>query len=292
MSVFQWISKEAISKGWSADRKFCVTDAQGVRYLLRISDMSRYDKKHWEFQMMQQVESLGILMCHPIAFGVCTEGVYSIQSWIDGVDAEEALPACSASLQYVYGRKAGEMLQKIHSIPAPAKQEAWETRFGRKMDAKLQAYRNCPIQYEEGPVLAAYMNEHRALLKGRPQVYQHGDYHIGNMMLDHSNRLHIIDFDRGDYGDPWEEFNRIVWCAQKVPAFASGMVDGYFEDRVPMEFWQLLALYIVSNTLSSICWAIPFGPDEVHTMKQQAKDVLTWYRNMQTVVPSWYQRGL
>lgn len=67
----------------------------------------------------------------------------------------------------------------------------------------------------------------RELLRDRPQCFQHGDYHIGNMMVDQDG-LAIIDFDRYDFGDPWEEFNRIVWCAQTAPAFACGMVDGYF----------------------------------------------------------------
>ena len=53
--------------------------------------------------------------------------------------------------------------------------------------------------------------------------------------------------------EDWEiRFNRIVWCAQKTPLFASGIVNGYFDDNVPMGFWRLLALYISSNTLSSV----------------------------------------
>lgn len=64
------------------------------------------------------------------------------------------------------------------------------------------------------------------MLKNRPQVFQHGDYHIGNMMIDTRNELRIIDFDRYDFGDPWEEFNRIVWCAQKTSLLASGMIKG------------------------------------------------------------------
>ena len=127
------------------------------------------------------------------------------------------------------------------------------------------------------------------MLKNRPQVYQHGDYHIGNMMIDRGGQLHVIDFNRNDYGDPWEEFNRIVWCTQKAPLFASGMVNGYFDDNVPMEFWRLLALYISSNTLSSVYWAIPFGQDEVNTMLNQAKEVLSWYDNMRNPVPTWYK---
>lgn len=57
-------------------------------------------------------------------------------------------------------------------------------------------------------------------------------------MIDRNGKLQIIDFDRYDFGDPWEEFNRIVWCAQKSPLFASGMVNGYFDGDVPPEFWR------------------------------------------------------
>ena len=149
-------------------------------------------------------------------------------------------------------------------------------------------YRDCPIQYEVGQAFIEYINVSRHLLKNRPQCYQHGDYHIGNMMIDAHGKLQIIDFDRNDFGDPWEEFNRIVWCAQAAPRFASGMIDGYFEGDVPLHFWRLLALYISSNTLSSVPWAISFGQKEIDTMQNQAKEILGWYDNMKNPMPSWY----
>ena len=284
-----FIDKELINKGWSSDKKYCVTDESGTRYLFRVSDISQLDKKQSEFNMMKKVAALGVPMCQPIEFGTCEEGVYSIQSWIDGEDAEQAMPTYSDSEQYVFGVESGRILRKIHSIPAPITQENWEIRFNRKMDYKIQKYSECPIKYENGQAFIDYINENRHLLKNRPQVYQHGDYHIGNMMIDRGGQLHVIDFNRNDYGDPWEEFNRIVWCTQKAPLFASGMVNGYFDDNVPMEFWRLLALYISSNTLSSVYWAIPFGQDEVNTMLNQAKEVLSWYDNMRNPVPTWYK---
>ena len=288
----QFVTKEPINKGWSSDRKYRVTDENGTPYLLRISDISQYNAKLHEFNMMKQVAALGVPMCQPIAFGSCDEGVYSLQSWIDGEDAELLLPSCSDSEQYAYGLEAGRILRKIHSIPAPAAQENWEVYFNRKIDSKIKKYGECPIQYENGHAFINYINENRHLLKNRPQTYQHGDYHIGNMMLDKDGKLCIIDFNRSDYGDPWEEFNRIVWCAQKAPLFASGMVNGYFDANVPMEFWKLTALYIASNTLGSVSWAIPFGQDEVDIMLAQAKDILRWYNNMQNPVPAWYTDNL
>lgn len=77
------------------------------------------------------------------------------------------------------------------------------------MDYKIKKYGECPIKYENGQAFIDYINENRHLLKDRPQVYQHGDYHIGNMMIDRNGKLHIIDFNRNDYGDPWEEFQPV-----------------------------------------------------------------------------------
>ena len=111
---------------------------------------------------------------------------------------------------------------------------------------------------------------------------------MGNMLFG-GGKLYLIDFDRFDWGDPWEEFNRIPWSVQASPAFASGMVDGYFHGEPPLEFWKLLALYIASNTLGSLPWSIPYGEGEVRVVKQQAAEVLGWYDNMKRWVPSWYQ---
>ena len=287
----RFITKQPINKGWSDDKKYCVTAENGTRYLLRVSDIAQHDAKQREFYMMQLVSSLGVPICRPIEFGTCEEGVYSLQSWIDGEDAELLLPRLTDAEQYAYGLQAGRILRKIHSIPAPAAQEDWGAFFNRKIDRRLKQYGECPIKYENEQAFISCINENRHLLQNRPQTYQHGDYHIGNMMIDKSGCLHIIDFNRCDYGDPWEEFNRIVWCAQKAPRFACGMVNGYFDGSVPQEFWCLLALYISSNTLGSVSWAIPFGQEEVDIMLHQAQDILRWYDNMRNPIPTWYTEG-
>ncbi len=281
-----------IEKGWSGDKKYSAVTADGTLYLLRISPIDCLERRKGEFLRMQQVASLGIPMCFPMEFGVCDEGVYSIQSWIDGVDAEKMISTLSPQKQYAYGLDAGRILSKIHSIPAPADTPAWEPRFNAKIDRKIAMYESCPLQYDGGEAFLQYLAANRDLLQSRPQTYQHGDYHIGNMMLTNDGVLTVIDFDKDDFGDPWEEFNRIVWCAQVSPAFASGLVDGYFGGNVPLEFWKLLALYISSNTIGSLPWAIPFGEKEIAVMRTQAAQVLQWYDHMKNVVPSWYIRSV
>lgn len=288
MLIDSIINKIPIEKGWSGDRKFCATAFNEKKYFLRISPIEKYDRRKREFERMCEVFRLGIPMPEPLEFGVCEEGVYTIESFVEGVDLEEYLFNMPPEIQYTYGYEAGKILAKIHTLPAPENAISWETRFNAKIDRKIEMYQKCELKYANDRYFFEYINNNRHLLSERVQSYQHGDYHIGNMMADETHRLVIIDFDRDDYGDPWEEFNRIVWCAESMPPFAAGMVDGYFSDDVPEAFWRILALYICSNTLGSLPWAITYGEKEIATMKNQAQKVLAWYNNFNTVVPSWY----
>ena len=291
MKLSDFSTLTPIEAGWSGDRKYRAETPDGRVFFLRVTSGERGDRFARLFELQRAVAATGIPMCQPVSMGECAEGIYTLHTWIDGEDAEPAVAAMPAELQYGLGRDAGAYLTRIHSIPAPADQPDWEPRFNAKIDRKLRTYGDCPIHVAGDHHLLRYIEENRGLLAGRPQCFQHGDYHVGNMMLVREGtapRVVIIDFDRYDFGDPWEEFNRIVWCAQAAPAFAAGMVDGYFGGAVPLEFWRLLALYISSNMLSSIPWAIPFGEGEVNTMLNQAADVLRWYHNMETPIPDWY----
>lgn len=280
-------SAEPINKGWSDDRKYRVADADGNEYLLRVSGAEKLEKRRALFKLMERVDALGVPMCRPIDFWERGGEPYTLLSWIHGEDAENAVRRLNGSEQYALGLEAGRILKIIHTIPAPDDTEPWSARFNRKIDRNIAMYDGCKIRFEGDAYIKDYLNSERALLEARPQCFQHGDYHIGNMMLE-NGRVVIIDFDRFDFGDPWEEFNRIVWCAAVSPRFASGQLDGYFGGRPPHEFFRLLALYIASNTMSSVPWAIRFGQGEVDTMLNQARTVLQWFDDMRDPVPTWY----
>lgn len=283
-----FLAVEPIAKGWSGDKKYKVTAGDGTNYLLRISPgLADTQRCKALFAMLEQAAQLDISMNLPVEYGVCDEGVYSLYSWIEGADLEAAMPLLSETEQYVLGLKSGRLIRQIHTIPAPSAQEEWASRFNRKTDNKIRRYLECGLRIEGGEAILDYLEHNRKWLENRPQCFQHGDYHVGNMMVE-NGELSIIDFDRYDFGDPWEEFNRIVWSAAASPWFATGQLRGYFGGEPPLEFFQLLAFYIASNTVSSVYWAIPFGPAEVEHMLKMAQDVLHWFDQMKNPVPVWY----
>ena len=291
MTVFDSIvSRTPVDKGWSGDRKYKAFTADGSAYFLRISPMSKFEKLKLQFSHMQQVQALGIRLCVPVEFGVCDEGVYTILQWVEGRDAEGVLPTLDKKAQYAYGLEAGRMLRTIHSLPSPFPTEPWSLRYDWKLDAKIAAYRTCPIQYKNGELYLELLKRERHLVQNRPQVWLHGDYHCGNQMFDRQMALVVIDFDRDDSGDPWYEFNRIIWDGRAAPEYARGMVDGYFDgEEIPDLFWHLMRLYLSQNMISSVVWARNLGDEDLQIAIENAQLVLDWYDDLKEVVPNWYR---
>ncbi|MFA5523403.1 MAG: phosphotransferase family protein [Tissierellales bacterium] len=289
-SANNWDIIKPVNKGWSEDKKFYIKTTGGKELLLRLSDISQYEKKKREFESLRPLMNMDIFFTQPIDFGICNNGqsVYSLLTWIDGEDSGIILPKLEDKEQYMLGIRAGMYLKQIHSIPAPKDQPDWAERFNRKIDKKIAMYKACNIHFKNDDKLIDYIEQNRSLLINRPQSFQHGDYHVGNMIITPKGELGIIDFNRMDYGDPWEEFNRITWCADISPMFASGYINGYFDKNAPDLFFRLMALYIASNQLSSIPWSIPFGEEEVNIMIKQVQSVLKWYDGFNTYIPNWY----
>ena len=285
--LFDAYSLTPIEAGWSGDRKYRAEDGEGRRFFLRITPPEKAERAKKAFELQKKIAALGVPVCEPLACGMTGDGFYTLQSWVEGEDAEKVVPLLGEERQYALGYEAGAILRRIHSIPAPKGVTDWETSFGAKIDRNIGRYMACSVKFDGAGLFLSYIAENRRLLAGRPQCFQHGDYHIGNMRIDRGS-LVIIDFDRFDCGDPWEEFNRIVWSAHAAPRFAAGTVDGYFEGGVPPGFWKLLALYISSNAIGYIPWAVPFGEREVGTALAQAEEILSWYDGMRKAVPVWY----
>lgn len=286
-----WRSVEEVNKGWSSDRKFRITTEAGQPLLLRLAAADRFEVKEREFAAMGRFHRLGIHMSEPLGFGRCGGGeqVYTLLSWLEGEAVDEVIEQLPEGQQYRLGLEAGRILRQMHSLPAPSEQPDWEQRMRRKFEVHLQRYRDSGLQVPGDQVALAFVADNLQRLSGRPQVLQHGDYHVGNMILGPDGRLGIIDFNRWDYGDPYEDFYKLAFFSRErsIP-FCRGQVAGYFPEGVPEQFFPLLALYVADVMLFSAVWAIPFGPAEVEGMLRRAEMIMADYQGFQTAIPGWW----
>ena len=284
-----WTAVEEIAKGWSADRKYLVTTDAG-KLLLRISDGEQARAKKKEYEIIRKFAALGFPLSAPVAFGLCAGGrsVYMLLAWVEGRDLEEALPGLPEEEQYRLGREAGRILRLIHSIPVEAADVPAETKKAKKL-AQMDRYESSRLRQAGDEAAIRYVRENIDRIWLQPPVYQHGDYHPGNLIYRDDGSIGVIDFNRWEVGDPWEEFYKLesfgVECS--VP-YCVGQIDAYFDGPAPEDFWRALAVYAAHAAVHSIKWAEKFGQREIDGMVRRYRRTMEDYDGFRTVVPKWY----
>jgi len=291
--MMEFVKKEPINKGLSDDKKYYVETADGKRMLLRLTDIAEYERKKFEYEKMERVYELGVICPKPIEFGLCDDGktVYSLSGWLDGEDVENALTHITKTEQYAIGFKAGIVLRKIHTLPAPDDAEPWDIRFLNKIQIRIDLYNKHNLQCENGEKIIKYLHDRQNLLKNRKQTFWHGDFSAGNQMLMPNGEIGTIDFNYWHYGhgEPWWEFVGIPWGEEPNSHHFTGMINGYFDNNPPRDFFELLAYYYASDTLSALCYSfLGLEPCKPEDGRRHMENVLRWFDNLQNPVPIWY----
>ncbi|HFI0479785.1 TPA: aminoglycoside phosphotransferase family protein [Streptococcus suis] len=286
--VVRIVSRQPLTKGWSTDRKYKVQLEDGRLGLLRIAERPAYEAKRLEFQLVENLFGLGLPVAEPLSFWADDLSVYTLYEWVEGQDMNEVASDLSDSVLYDLGCQSGQFLRTLHALPIVQSQRDWSSFYQAKIDSKIKSYQAASHSYPNGQAMIDFVQANRHLLEGRPIAYHHGDFHTGNFLLGRDGKLKILDFDRYDIGDPWEEFNRLIFTADLSPAFARGQVDAYFDGAIPEEFWRLLALYLTVNSLGALSWAEQVDTLQIPLMKEQADAVWTWYQGYSRLQPLWY----
>ncbi len=285
-----WESVTPIEKGWSKDRKFLVKTIDGELQLLRLSAGERYEAKKKEYEIISKYSTLGIPMSMPIAFGRCNDGqdTYMLLSWVEGKDLEEVLPGLSEEDQYRLGRQAGEILRKIHSIPLALEDVPEFTKREKKL-VQLAQYECSSVRIPDDEPAIRFVRDHINDIWTVPPVYLHGDFHPGNLIYRSDGSIGVIDFNRWEVGDPYEDFYKLEsFVVELSIPYCIGEIDAYFHDGVPEEFWLANAEYVAHASLYSIKWAEPFGQKDVDGMVERALTARADFDNFQNIIPKWY----
>ena len=285
-----WESVDLVSKGWSSDKKYRIRTIDGELLLLRISDIEQYEAKKKEYDMITKYSKLGISMSMPRKFGICNGGknVYMLLSWIEGSDLEEILPILSEKEQYLLGREAGKILKKIHSIPVEVAGIPINTKKEKKL-FQLSRYEDSQVRISDDEIAIKFVKDNIDLIWKENPVYMHGDFHPGNLIYRADGSIGVIDFNRWEVGDPYEEFYKLESFGIEVSIpYCIGQIDAYFDDDIPDDFWITNTVYVAQASLFSIKWAEKFGQEEMDGMVKRARISFENYDDFRLNIPKWY----
>lgn len=283
---------ELINKGWSSDKKYYVETFDGRRLLLRIADVSEYEHNKKLYSMLKQISRQNISMSRPVDFGLCDDdrSVYQLLEWVDGEALESILPIISEAEQYAFGLKAGELLLEIHSVPSLEGTKDWDETFNAMLHGEMETYRSrTELHCELGDTIIEFLHKKRDTLGVRPQVYIHGDYNPGNLIIMPSGELGVIDF-CSSFGDPYWDIFKPSWRPNLFAHFFSGLIYGYFTREPDLNFWNAYTYYFAYGALLALAGPHWAGFHSLAEGKEVAQNILAWSDNFNNPIPVWYQK--
>ena len=290
----QWKEIQAVDKGYSKDQKYHIITNEQEHLLLRCSLIKNFFQKEREYQFIRKVEETGITMTKPVSFGICNEGqwVYLLLTWVEGVDLEEVLGNFPVERQYELGRQAGNILRTIHQIPLNEDENPIETKIPKKL-LQLEKYEHSLRRVENDEGVVEYVKQNIQKIWREKPTYLHGDFHPGNLIYQSDGTIGVIDFNRWEIGDPYEEFYKLESFGVELSIpYCIGQIEGYFNDQVPEQFWETLAVYVAHSSLYSIEWATQFDEEEILGMVQRYHASIKHFDHYKQIVPTWYGNNL
>ena len=278
---------EPLEKGWSNDRKYIIYTSDNKKLLLRISEISKFDEKLKESEIIRTISRVCQNTPKFIDLKISGNKILQLYTFIEGEDALESIGRYSKEEQFNLGIEAGKTLKKIHEAEKITDAKRIIEMQKERIIERTKAYENSRYYSYEDQGLIKYIKENIEILNSAKIALCHGDYHLGNMIINNNN-IYIIDFNRFNYEDIYKDF--IPMCAftrGESIEFAKGQLKGYFEEYIPVDFWQRLKLYLAYSSLYSILWAENCSNEEVEAMIKRKKIVYNDFTKSSFDSPCW-----
>lgn len=278
INQYRFISE--ISAGYSGDKKYKL-EKGGNYYLLRIGDKASADIKRKEFGHLKLFRNTDINIHYPVDFGIVGEKFYSIVTWVEGVPVMDFIKSDLSEDYYELGKKTGVELKKVHNVSSVSVPINWQCFIKEKTKQLVESCKE--IDFGEIKHTAEkYIFDNLDLIKARPSVILHGDYHWENCVINENGEIGIIDFSGDITGDPWYEFGGMMWVLEYSDSFANGQLDGYF-GVVPKEFWGIFKLYTALYALEHLSYNN--GNDIAERVSNAKRMLLIFGENFSNDIP-------
>ena len=128
---------------------------------------------------------------------------------------------------------------------------------------QLARYEESDVRISCDEIAIAYVKDNINSIWNKTPVYMHGDFHPGNLIYMPDGNIGVIDFNRWEVGDPYEEFYKLESFGVEISVpYCIGQIDSYFNDDVPEDFWT-------ANV-------------------RRARNSMTNFNDFKNTVPKWY----
>lgn len=273
-------------KGFSKDEKYILKSINNQKYILRLSNIKLLEFRKKQCDLLSKLDNT--ITCSKILYyGIFDKNYcFFVTSFLSGSDAIEIIKLTDKKKSYMYGIKAGKLLKKWHETSINVSSLSWNDIYKNKKEQLVKSLLECEYSLPLQKKLLNYLEQNLYLLNDRPLVFCHGDFHLGNMIID-DEEIRIIDVLNCSLADPYEEFKRCYWSIIDGGYFQTGLINGYFENDIPQDFFKILKIYTIESMITFFLKAIKIGNFEEYIKFNEKQ--LEWWGDFDFSIPIWYK---
>ncbi|MFM1525335.1 MULTISPECIES: aminoglycoside phosphotransferase family protein [Helcococcus] len=283
------ISSVELLKGWSKDKKYILTSSNSEKFILRLTSSDYFMERKRQFNILKKVSKLNINTTKAVDFGYLEDGtVYMLLTYLPGEEGLDYIKKVSDEEAYKLGIQAGKILKKLHQIKIKRPEISWKDRYDVKAEIKINNILNCKYKIKYLDKLIKYYKDNIHLMENRPIKFSHGDFHLGNMIIN-DNKIGIIDFEKSTIADPYDDLKPFRWNVFGNAYFETGLINAYFSNNIPKNFFEILKFYSVEAMISQLPWALNYGQEEIDMAYYMIEKQMEWLEVLDLIVPTWYK---
>lgn len=271
-----------------SESKFHIIGKNNDEYLLVVYNSNSVD--NYKLEIHNLLLRNRIPTNKIVRFGMCNynKNFYILFTWMSGENLLSSISKANVDEQYKLGVEAGELLKKIHSIKHTLTKPN-DCKLIDRIENLLKQYGdNCYRSYPLLDTFVKYIQLNKQNFNTQA-VLLHGDYSLSNLLMCNFN-LSVIDWVYGCFGDPVEDFVRNLVNADTSQDFACGLIDGYFNRKIPTSFWFKLKLYTAIQQVELIELNINSEYSKDTFINKNHKIAYQQYEKMRLLIPLYYSK--
>ena len=272
--------------GGSSVQKYIVEKDNKI-FLLRLYDIRFMDGRYRAFNNIRILHDNGIAVPEIYDFGELSDNKhgYAVVDWIDGVSLDNLLS--DDSLINKYGKIVAEELFKMHNIDTKEKIDIYD-KFIKSFNKKINKLKDIDIDYTSS-VLESFVLDNSKILKELDTSIIHGDFHPGNIVVNDS-KVCFIDLDVCKNDFAWIDLSTNA-CNLDYPKFYTTLINEYFNNNVPDDFWLIYNLYGSLYCLDYILYCSIMDNKTLEDGTIVLKKFLDYSDEYSSLKPKWFDNS-
>ena len=280
MSISNYQLVGSISSGASPILKY-ILKRDNKLYLLRLYNTEFFQGRINAFNNMKLLSQKGIKVPQVMEYQTLDKERYSyaIIEYIEGTSLDKVL---TPENEEFYGELVGKKLRDFHQVSS--RQIDVKDKYLRSIEKKINRITDQKIDINLDELID-YIEQNKQYLEGTTSSIIHGDFHPGNLILSEDD-IYFIDLDVCKENHPYSDLSSNADNSD-YRKFYSSLINSYFDNTPPEDFWRIYNLYGIMYLLDYILYAKREGMP-LSIAEKQIEEFLKNNNHFSTE-PSWYK---